>query len=156
MLRSLAPLALLLAAGCNETLDGFEWDVTLTAIEDGCNPEPIGYEETFRYRIVFEGAQANLFLGPDGFATGALSGCSINYRSVPWGEERNGYIMRWVLEGTAFYRQASGCDAQLPSPNVDWSGTETFTILETDDPGIAPGCKYVMQAEGVYLGPVDR
>ncbi|TVQ91656.1 MAG: hypothetical protein EA397_08580 [Deltaproteobacteria bacterium] len=153
MARALIALITLTSVACSESLDGFEWDVTLTAIEDGCNPEPIGYQETLRYRIVFEGANARLHIGPNGFANGSLSGCSISYSSVTWGEEREDYTYRWVLSGQAAYRQSSGCDAQLPGPNIDWSGTETFTIVDTDDPDIPPGCEYVMEAEGVYLGP---
>lgn len=155
MYRALLALLVLSGSACSESLTGFEWDVTLTAIEDGCNPEPIGYQQTFRYRLVFDGAHARLYIGENGFANGTLSGCSIQYSSVTWGEEREDYTYRWVLTGDAAYRQGSGCDTQLPGPNVDWFGTETFTIIDTDDPDIPPDCDYVMEAEGVYVGPAS-
>jgi hypothetical protein len=157
MLLRLSGLFALFATtiGCSEPLEGFEWDVTLTGEVDLCNPEPIGFRETFRYRLSFSGAATTLSLGPDAFAQGTISGCRIAYQSVVWAEERDGHEFRWLLEGEAFYRQGSGCTAQLPN-NVDWLGTETFTIVETDHPDIPPNCTYQLSAEGVYIGEASR
>lgn len=151
-------LALPLAA-CSESLEGFEWDVLITSggasAQDNCNPEPQGFEEEFRYRVNFDGSDATIAIGPDVFATGQISGCDITYQSVVWGEEKDGFTYRWRIDGAAVYRQGSGCDNQL-DPTLDWFGTETFTVLESDDPDIAPNCTYILDAEGVYLGPADR
>ena len=147
------PLLLALGlAACAEPVEGFEWDITLTGAVDLCNAEPVGFEETYRYRLTFEGSQTTLHIGPDAFASGAIAGCEISYQSVVWGEEKDGFEYRWVIDGQAFYRQSGGCDAQLPE-NVDWQGTEIYTILETTNPDIPPNCTYELTAEGVYVGP---
>jgi hypothetical protein len=156
----LARSALLLAlltplTACSDPVEGFEWDITLTGEVDLCNADPSPFQQVFRYRLTFEGSKSTLHIGPDAFATGTIAGCRIDYRSVVWGEEKGGFEYRWVIDGSAFYRQASGCDAQLPD-NVDWQGTEIYTILETTNPDIPPNCTYELSAEGVYVGPASR
>lgn len=150
----LAPLALAACGG--EDLVGFEWDVTLTGTVDLCNDPTIGYQEAFRYRLEFiEGGNfVDLAIGPDNFASGQISGCEINYETVVWGETRDGYDLRWRMEGEALYQQAGGCGTQLP-PNVDWKGTEVFTVVQSSNPNIPPGCTYTLDAEGTYVGPAD-
>lgn len=160
LLRATAILLLTLPlAACSETLEGFEWEVNITSggesAQDNCNPEPQGFEQEFVYRLEFDGSDVSVAIGPDVFATGQISGCNIAYQSVVWGEEKDGYTYRWRIDGDAIYRQGSGCDNQL-EPTLDWFGTETFTILESDDPDIAPNCTYILDAEGEYLGPADR
>ncbi|MBN2799314.1 MAG: hypothetical protein JXX28_09230 [Deltaproteobacteria bacterium] len=146
-------LALTGLVGCapEEPLDGFLWDVELSVLEDGCLPAASAdYTEQLPYRLVFDGSYVDLAIGPDLFATGAISGCEIAYDSVVWGQNIDGYTVRWSLAGEATYRP--GGDACNLSAGTDWLGTETFTILSSDHPDIAPGCELVLHAQGAYAG----
>ena len=141
----------LLGACGGEALDGFEWDIKLT----GTNGNE--YTDDLRYRLSFEpeSAYVNLAIGPDNFASGQISGCRIDYESVVWGEPRDGFDVRWKIEGTATYQQSSGCDTQLPE-GVDWKGEEVFVIVQSEHPDIPPGATYTVDTEGVYVGEAGQ
>ena len=148
-LTLIAPLAL---AGCGDPpLDGFLWRVQLTGDEDLCNAEPVGFQETYNYRVTFDGTYADLAIDADNFASGQIEGCQIFYESVVWGEDRDGFPIRWKIEGEAFYHQGFGCEQSLPE-NIDWKGTEVYEVVQSDHPDIPPGCTYTLLSEGTYVG----
>jgi len=152
--RVLPWAGLLALAGCEgEALEGFVWRVTALATVDTCHAEGEGvpYEESFDYRLVFDGSYVELALGPDTFATGTISGCDIEYETVVWGQSVDGVSVRWQLFGEALFRQGgSACNLD----GVDWEGTETFEIVSSEHPDIEPGCQYVLELEGHYVGPL--
>ena len=84
-------LPLILGCGSDE-LDAFAWSVYTEVTDIDCfDPEGVGWGESYEYRIQFDGANASLAIGEDQFATGLISGCSITYSSVVWGESRDGF-----------------------------------------------------------------
>lgn len=150
--RAAAGVAVLAAlSGCKEEpLEGYLWDVHMLAVIDDCNTPTVGYEEDFTYRLSFEEENVVLSIDADAFATGRIAGCEIIYESVVWGEQRNGYEVRWQLTGEAIYRQG-GDTCNLPS-GTDWIGTETYTIISSEDPNLSVGCEYILEVDGVYAG----
>lgn len=133
--------------------DGYHWEVTVTATVDGCNADPVGFEETFVYSLFFDGSMVDLRIGEETFASGAVTGCDLAYESATHGERRgaeDAYWVKWVLEGEAVLRQGgASCDLDA---GVDWVGTERFVVVETDDPDLPEDCVYEMETKGVYLG----
>jgi hypothetical protein len=152
--------ALLPLFGCGtKVVPGFVWDVSLVSVEDdSCHEPDVAFtgDLTMEYTVQFDGPRATLFVaGTDGetgqaFATGGISGCEINYQSVVWGEDHNGYQVRWQLSGSSLFRQ-SGDGCGLPA-NIDWQGTETFKIITSEDETLTPGCEYTMGLEGTFSG----
>jgi hypothetical protein len=145
-----------LSACQEETLDpdSFNWEVTVTGIEDLCNPtDPQPFQETVTYSLFFDGSITDIKVGPDSFASGIMTGCSLEYDTPVVGERRGPneeYWVKWQLSGEALLRQGgSSCDI---TEGLDWEGTETFEIIETDDPDLAVGCTYTLSVAGTYLG----
>ena len=148
------PVLIALLAGCGDsgqlTPDG-EWQVTVTGVETDCTTSTEGYQDTFVYQLFFDGSNVELRIDGEGFATGTRSGCDLSYESSVWLEEAEGGDYRWQIGGEATYEGAAGgCD--LPE-GVDWQGQETLTVLVSDNPDVPEGCRYVMDTQGVYLGP---
>jgi len=144
-----APLALTACGGDDE--QGFEWDITLAGTDGN------EYQEELTYRLSFvpDTAYVNLAIGEDGFASGQIAGCDITYQSVVWGEVRDGYEVRWRIDGQATYQQQSGCETQLPD-GIDWEGTEVFEIVQSEHPEIPPGATYTVLTSGTYVGEVGQ
>lgn len=145
----LVPLTLGACGGGD--LDGFEWDVTVAGTGD--NP----YEQNLVYRLTFEEGTStvNLAIGAENFASGQISGCGITYQSVVWGELRDGFEVRWKLDGEATYQLNSGCETSL-SEGLDWEGTEVFSIVQSDHPDIPTGATYTVDVQGTYLGEAGQ
>ena len=159
-MRSWFTVALLTLSGCGaKVVPGFVWDVKLVSVdEDTCHEEPVNFngDLEMEYTIQFDGPRASLFVANSPgktaqvFAAGGISGCEINYESVVWGEEHDGYQIRWQLSGSALFRQ-SGDACGLPA-NIDWQGTETFQIITSEDDNLPAGCGYTMGVEGAFAG----
>tara|TARA_B100001989_G_C24385421_1_gene386521 strand:- start:62 stop:547 length:486 start_codon:yes stop_codon:yes gene_type:complete len=145
-----APL-LLTACGGDEA-SGFAFDMVLAGTGD--NEE---YSENLEYLLTFveDSAQVNLAIGTENFASGQISGCQITYSSVVWGDERDGFEVRWRIDGKATYQLQSGCETQLPD-GVDWDGEEVFVIVQSDHPEIPPGSTYTLLTSGNYKGEVGQ
>jgi hypothetical protein len=137
--------------------DSFNWEVTVTGIEDLCNPQdPQGFQETLTYSLFFDGSVTEIKIGQDSFASGIMTGCSLEYDTPLVGERRGPneeYWVKWKLTGEALLRQG-GSSCELDE-GVDWSGTETFEIMETDDPDLQVGCTYTLSVTGTYKGQGD-
>jgi len=155
----LTPMLLALAVGCAkddaEPPDG-QWEVQVTGIETNCTEASEGYQETYQYLLYYDGSATELRIeGPDGkpesFATGVRSGCRVSYESAVWLEDRPNGLLRWQLEGSADYQgTAGGCDID---EGYDWVGTETITVLDSEDEAVPVGCTYEMEVTGTYKGP---
>lgn len=142
--------SLMPACGADDT-QAFEWDINLN--RDGSED----WSDNLRYRLNFvpNTASVNLSIGDETFAKGTISGCSINYQSVVWGELRDGFEVRWKIDGEAIYQQNGGCETQLPE-GVDWDGTEVFSIVLSDHPEIPVGATYTLTTQGTYAGQVGQ
>jgi len=154
-LRSLAlATGLLWITGCEtEGEQLYEWAIHLEGTVDECNAEPQGKIYEYDYQLSFEGSSVDLSLEGNTFASGQIAGCNISYSSVVWGDERDGYELRWQLTGEAVYRNGgSSCNLD---DSTDWLGTETYEILFSDHPDIEIGCQYIMSTQGSYKGPVE-
>ncbi len=156
-MRRALPLLLIPLMACEEEgldPDSFNWEVTVTGIEDLCNPtDPQPYQETVVYSLFFDGSITEILIGSENFASGIMTGCALEYDSPLVGERRgpnDEYWVKWQLTGEATLRQGGeSCDLD---DGVDWHGTETFEIIETDDPDLQVGCTYTLDVTGTYKG----
>lgn len=139
------------AAGCGpgEAVPDASYEVTVTGQTNGCTTDTTGYRETFVYDLFFDGAAVLIQVDDVPMAQGEISGCSIEYETSVWLEERpDDTYLRWQLEGSAKYQGlAGGC---VDDPN-DWEGTEVISVTESTDPTIVAGCSYTMTAVGTLL-----
>ncbi len=136
--------------------DALHWEVTVVGLEDGCHAdgETVAYREDFTYAVYFDGSSTTLKIDGDTFATGVLSGCTITYESVETREDRGDGFVRWKLEGEALAQQegaSCGIEPDEDGVQLDWQGTESFTLLETDLAGYELPCSYGMSVEGTFL-----
>lgn len=139
--------------------DAYHWEVHVVGADDGCHAEgeTVPYQQEFTYALYYDGSSATMKIDGDTFATGVVSGCTLNYESVETREDRGDGYVRWILEGEALHQQegaSCGIEANEEGQSLDWLGTETFTLLETDLPGYDTPCTYTMDVEGTFL-PVD-
>ena len=152
-------LAALLACASDLDPDAYHWEVTVVGTDDGCHAdgETVAYREEFTYAVYYDGSSVTLKIDGDTFASGINTGCQLNYESVETREDRGDGYVRWKLEGEAQHQQdgaSCGIEANEEGKQLDWQGTETFTLLETDLDGYDTPCSYTMSVEGTYL-PVD-
>lgn len=152
-LLALALLLPALSACDSDELDpeGYHWQVKVSGAVDQCNDDPVAYQESFVYSLFFNGSETLIKIGDEEFAEGLISGCSLEYESDLIGEQRgtDGVWIKWRLTGEAVIRQGgSGCELE---EGIDWEGTETFTIEDSEDTGLAEGCTYTMDVVGTYL-----
>lgn len=148
------PLALLV--GCGEDLPGFYWELEQAGVDDGdmCNATAVPpADELLEYRLEIDVQDLVISVGPDQFATGVVQGCTISYQTVVWPEERNDYEIAWQMTGSAVISRG-GTDGCGPENGTDWDGTETFTIITSEDPALAPGCTYTVGLSGAYVKEV--
>jgi hypothetical protein len=142
-------------ASCGEAeAPGFLWDVTTVVTGNFCFQAEEGWTEEFTYKLAFEGAAVNLSIGDDQFASGSISGCQVVYHSVVWMEPRDGFELRWKIDGEAYYRQSGGCENFLDD-NRDWQGTETFTVVNSEHPDYPVGCTMELEVQGTYAGAIE-
>lgn len=140
------------AMGCSSPdLSGHVWNLRLRTTQDECSDPPASFDEAIEFVVDFQGGSA-ISVGTDGalFATGEIAGCALTYRTGTWEEERDGGIVRWEMEGEALYRLGgTGCEIE---DGVDWQGSETFTVLGSEDPNIPVGCQSILDVSGTYVG----
>ncbi len=60
------------------------------------------------------------------------------------------FEFRWQINGRADVESAAGGCPDVPE-DLDWFGTETLTVVSTENETIAEGCTYNMDSSGVYL-----
>lgn len=146
----------LVTLGCNDgELPGNYWNISVSGAENLCTGSGTGYSENYDYRIELELSDATLFIAEDQWATGILDGCEISYESIEWSDLRDGYEIRWRLNGLADINiggPGAGCVEQ---EGYDWVGTETFTVLSSAHPNVQSGCTYTLDVVGQWDREVE-
>ena len=134
------------------------WDVTVRGDDTSCtiDKDVLDYEEHYTYEVRWPNKEdgdvttTEIRIGGEPFATGQTAGCSIEYASPTWLDDRDQGFIKWGLVGIAEQQQgAGGCEIEK---EFDWYGTETITVTESTDPEVETGCTYTMTVEGNYLG----
>ena len=135
-----------------EDPDG-SWNVTVTGVSTDCTAETTGFQKTFNYQIFYDEtdlSRAEIKIDNESFASGFISGCTLEYQSAIWLEEEAGGNYRWQIVGRAEHQGAAGgCD--LPD-GVDWYGTETLVVLDSENESVPADCTYEMESEGTWAG----
>jgi hypothetical protein len=130
-----------------------ETAVTDGAVVSNCLPDGSEYalvDDTFTYELFFEGTNATVNIDGESFATGVRSGCKLDYTSVVWLEERPSGNLQWQVSGSALYDALGGACGL--SEGLQWEGTESITIVASDDEDIPEGCTYEMVTTGTLIG----
>lgn len=145
-------LTLGLGACGSEDLPGEYWKVDVTGAENTCTGNGADYSESYEYRVIFEGNDITLAIGPDIWATGIAEGCTLNYTSLVWSDFREDYEIEWEILGTSLVNVGGGggCVA-----DGDWQGTETFVVDTSEHPDVQPGCTYSLDVTGTFLKTVE-
>lgn len=146
-------LPLIVAVGCaGEDLPGSYFDVERVGAQNGCTGGGANFREQLPYRMDLRGNEVTLAVGPDVWATGIADGCEVSYRSIVWTSQREGFAIDWQVQGEALVDPDGGtiCDAQL-----DWVGTETYLITNSEHPDVRPGCQYVVEVSGKHTQTVE-
>ena len=144
--------ALLALAACGPQVaepDGV-WTVTVTGVGNECTPDEPDYSATFEYQLFYSASDIAIAIDNEDFAIGSVIGCDISYQSGIWLEEADGGNFQWQISGEAqFEAAAGGCD--LPD-GIDWLGTETLTVVASENESVQVGCDYEMDVSGVFKG----
>ena len=141
-------MGMLLACAPQEEPDA-SWKVTVTGTETDCTSDTSGFLSEYTYDVFQEATQIKIYIEDSLFATGQLRGCFIEYQSAAYLEDAPEGRFTWDITGVADVQGAAGgCD--LPE-GLDWQGTETVTVLDSEHPDVLPGCTYNMSVEGTYL-----
>ena len=145
-------LAGALTACGGEDLPGEYWKVQLSGAENACTGNGADYSAEYEYRVVFDGNDITLAIGDDIWATGIAEGCTLNYSSLVWSDERDGYEIEWEILGNSVVNVGGngGCTSES-----DWEGTETFVVDTSEHPDVQPGCTYTLDVTGQFLKTVD-
>ena len=143
--------SLLILAACETSkipADSSHFRVTASALEDAGS-----YSETFDYYLSFDSSSGEIFIGEDAFARGTVSGCDVVYQSVVVGQDTAKGSVKWQLYGQASIESAEG-DPCVDGDD-DWSGTEYFEIVASEDEAIEVGTTYELQTHGSYEGVTE-
>lgn len=111
------------------------------------------YAEEFEYYLSFDASSATIFIGEDAFARGTVTGCDLTYQSVVVGQDTNGGEVKWQLFGQAGIETAEG-DPCVDGDD-DWTGTEWFEIVASEDETIEVGTEYFLDTHGQYKGETE-
>ena len=151
-------LSLLACIDNSKVPDGaMAYTVEVTGIgPDTCHPgNETGWQETFEYALAFDGSAVDLYMDGEPFAAGTRSGCNLTYQSVVIGDDdRVGGPIKWQLTGVARTEDDASGDACVDGDG-EWEGTETITVISSEDDAIEPGCTYPMSTIGQYIPVAD-
>ncbi len=151
-MTALSALCVLSACSKDEVV-GHYWDVTASGVGDTCTGSPANYKESFEYRVVIDGQEADLAVGPNIFASGSMNGLMFVYDSVIWTEDRGDFEISWQIHGLAAINQGGSGAGKLEN-GTDWDGEEIFEVISSSDPAVSPGCTYTLALAGKYLREV--
>ena len=111
------------------------------------------YADSFDYYLSFDASSATIYIGEDAFARGTYSGCDLTYESVVVGQGEEGSSVKWQLFGQAAIESAEG-DPCVDGDD-DWTGTEWFEIVASEDEAILVGDEYHLDTHGAYVGETE-
>jgi hypothetical protein len=135
---------------CKETIEpNGIWTVTITGLETDCIESEEGYQETYEYSLFYDGSYVDIKVDGESFASGQIRGCSIQYESGIYLEESDSGDFRWKISGTGDVEAEAGGCGDIPD-EYDWYGTETLTVVSSENEDVAEDCEYVMETTGVY------
>ena len=146
--------ALVALAGCaaDPAVPDLTYEVTVeSTVVDGalatdCVSSGAVYTGTFDYGVFTDAELVEITVDDESFALGSRSGCSLSYTSAIWLEERASGDVRWLLRGQADYEgSAGGCSL---ADGLDWQGTETIEVIDSEDEAVAIGCTYQLSTSG--------
>ncbi|MSP54408.1 MAG: hypothetical protein EXR69_02195 [Myxococcales bacterium] len=135
--------------------DALVYTVTVTGIgPDTCHPgNEEGWEEVFEYAVAFDASAASIYANGEVFAAGSLSGCNLSYQTVVIGEDdRAEGALKWQLTGTA---KIETDGATCVDGDAEWAGTETYTVIATEDDTMEAGCTYPTTTVGEFIPAAD-
>ena len=147
-----------LLAGCIDNSkipeNALLYDITVTGIgPDECHPgNTDGWSGRYDYAIAFTAASADVYVDGEPFATGTLSGCRLDYQTVVLLTERDAGNLRWRITGTAL---VDAGDDGCVEGDLDFDGTETIEVVDSEDENIEPGCTYPTSVQGTYTGAAE-
>ena len=125
------------------------WNVTVTGTSTNCVDTEEGYQESFEYSLFYTGSFVEMKIGEDVFATGQQRGCFLEYESAIYLEEADTNPFRWRISGRADVQGAAGgCDL---SEDYDWEGTETLTVVDSENDNVEAECVYEMSVTGYVV-----
>lgn len=132
------------------------YTVEITGTTDECHPTSTeGYQETLEFGVFFDASSADVYADGQPFGAGTQSGCNLTYQSVVIGtDERAGGDLKWQLTGSARIETDASGD-QCVEGEGEWEGTETITIISSDDEAIESGCTYTQTTLGEYVETVE-
>lgn len=132
------------------------YTVTVTGIgPDTCHSDDWegndeGYRETFEYAVAFDASAASIYANGEPFAAGSLSGCNLTYQTVVIGEDdRAAGALKWQLTGTA--KIETDESGTCVDGDAEWEGTETYTVIASEDDTMEAGCTYPTSTVGDYI-----
>ena len=135
--------------GCKETIepDGI-WTVTVTGQTTDCVDSSEGFLKDYEYSLFYDGTFVEIKVDGENFATGEIRGCALSYESAVYLEENASGNFRWQINGAADIEGAAGGCGDVPD-NLDWFGTETLTVVSSENDSVEVDCQYEMTTEGV-------
>lgn len=159
--RAVLMPALVLLVACKEdetlTFDAeYTVDVTNALTDDGaldtnCIDAGQAVNDTYTYGLVFDSADVSIYIDGETFATGSRTGCQLNYQSAVWLEDdRSGGLVRWQITGSATYETGAGSCGL--GDDIQWEGTETIEVVESEDEDVPAGCTYELETTGTFNG----
>ncbi len=125
------------------------YDVTVTATDDTCHDTLVPHEEHVDYALFLRGRSADLYVGEQLFATGAIDGCDLTYQTAVYNNDTtaDGNV-KWRLSGSATVDRG---DDSCVDGDADWDGQEVFEVVDAPSDTIEPGCTYTTTTSGVIV-----
>ncbi len=135
---------------CKETIEpNGTWTVTVTGLGTDCVESEEGFQQTYEYSLYYDGSYVEIKVDDESFAAGQIRGCAIQYESGVYLEESDSGDFRWFISGSADVEAAAGGCGDIPD-EYDWYGTETLTVVSSENEGVAEGCNYNMEVVGTF------
>jgi hypothetical protein len=146
------PVLFLLMACKEEVVPNGIWNVTITGTgsENPCVESTEGFQQSYEYALYNQSNFVEIDVDGEFFATGEIRGCTMTYESGVYLDEAQNGPFRWKINGIADVESAGGGCPDVPD-EYDWFGTETLTVISSENIDIEEGCSYSMDSTGVLI-----
>ena len=146
------PVLFLLMACKEEVVPNGIWNVTITGTgsENPCVESTEGFKQSYEYALYNQSNFVEIDVDGEFFATGEIRGCTMTYESGVYLDEAQNGPFRWKINGIADVESAGGGCPDVPD-EYDWFGTETLTVVSSENIDIEEGCSYSMDSTGVLI-----